>query len=784
MTALGVVGLLLLWLGGIGLVSLFFRERDGLTLLVQGAGVALVLAAFFSAVLLHFLSLGAVILGMSILSVLLGLRAWKSGFHLEWNLRWWEALVLGGLSLMSFLYACFFLSMRQVAEDSFFLHCSNTGLILSGTYPPVNFFGEQLHGHYGQDLIVAFLSRLLFIEFLDAEWMFRGLANGLGLLLAYTWLLRETGSRASSLLASVLLYFGANYCSHIGQFDFLNNNQGTAVLTWLVCSYACFRALEGKGWWLAAILLGTDALVYEIHYVMMLGAFITLTAFKPLGANQSRQQRLQTAFLTLVLSGIVAVAVGGPISAQVLSRLTPKPAVTESNPFTQEVKVSFPKEKLFQLRYDNLRPSRPFETKLRSWKADFAPDNRYVPALSSAILNCFWYPVWLGPVTLLWTLRNRSSASFWLLGLGALGWAIPSVVDFGYYEQETFRWLYFTAWCWSAAFGLMLGKLFEFPSGWKKWAGSSLGVVVLLVCTAGLPLEIKDGKYSWTHVGEPGPDGAPGRVKGVGFFPDPSMSLAHHYGFSLEKWNAAHWLRENTQKEDLYLLDPGVAVLLDGQRPRTIGGEVLNLFGCMVGLSGRLPDSVVPDEVAIFDRSLQSWVFWVTLDARLLDKMRARWLVVDGANLAPGGIDTLDASPQLQLKHREGGLSIYEIHPRQLGPRKATPKTSVRAIGDKKTVAVRQNFAWPVDVAEVPESGLWMELRVKPDETSPNPTPVVFEEVTGTTESLVFSAPAVAGSYRVDYRLEGRTEWSRFGVLTVREDAPKSSSDGGERREI
>lgn len=771
MLALGVLGLLLLWGGGCSLVWSVFKERDLTTVLAQGAAVTAVLTVFFPAVLLRHLSLDASI-GVALFLALVALTvALRSGEPASREISLAEAGVVGGLGLFTFLYASFFLSMRQVAEDSFFLHCSNTGLFLADIFPPVNFFGEPLHGHYGQDISVAFLSRLSGVGFLEVEWALRAFLNGLGFPVVYTWLRGECKSRAQAITGAIFLYFGANYCSHIGQFDFLNNNQSVAVLTWLTCCYAVSRALDGKGWWLAAVLLGTDALVYEIHYVMMLGAFITLTAFRVLAPRQSKRARLTVAVSTLVGSLFVAVAVGGPISHQVLSRFTEEVETRKSNPFTQQVSVKFPKDRLFEFRTINLRPSRMFETKLRSWKADFVPSDEYVFALDRRVLNCFWYPVWAAPLTLLWTVWTRCSPAFWLLGLGALGWAVPALVDFGYYEQETFRWLYFTAWCWSTAFGLMVGRLFSMGKGWKRFLVGGGGVLVILFCTAGFWLELKDWKYCWTHAGEPGPDGGPGRVRGVGFFPDPQKSLAHHYNFTEEKWNAALWLKKHAQPDDLYLLDPGRPIRMGEPRPRTVGGEVLNLFGCMMGLSGRLPDAVVPDEVAIFDRSLQSWLFWATLDVKLLESMKSRWLVADEANLPSGGRELLDNDPQLRLVHRERSVSIYEFHSRSLGPREAAPNTAIVAEEPEKLVAPRLNFTWPVKVFAIPENGLWVELRAVGGEQRPNRAPVVRLELMRRSDRLIFSAPALPGDYRFEYRLEGKTEWQALGTLRVEEKA-------------
>lgn len=776
LTLLGIIGLLILVGAGCALIHLAYQEEDLLVLLTMGMVTSLLLLMVWAALLLPFLSMETTL----ILAVLVGLvplgLVLRKRPAVKLDLHWAEALFLLVGAVGTVAYGWAFLSMRMVVEDSFFVHTSNTGLMLNGTFPPTNFLGDELKGHYGRDLMVALLSRLTSIQYLDVEWFLRGLANGMAFLVAYCWFRKDTGHKLQAACGATFLMVGSNFCSYVGQMDLLNNNLAVAGMAWIFTSYTLFRVLEGKGWWLTGLILGSEALLYEIHFVMMGAAVLVLVLFMKPPEGLTQLKRLRWLAMSLILAAFLSVVEGGAISHLVKGKL----GLTEVNLNThhqmqaQHVSVEIPKEKLFQVRTDNLRPSRPFETRLRPWSVDYTPTDHYVPIWSKKIRDTYWYPVWLVPFTLFWLLRVRSGLAFWFFCLGGLGSLVPSLIGFGYFEQETGRWLSYTATGWSTAFGLMVGWLLTRPLGKARIFATIFGLWALWFGTAGLWLELSDMRNALANPGQQMPDG-PGRIQGAGILPDPALSLSYHYKFEEGDWEAAAWLRANADPQERFLMNYGDEAPRLGFRPRILSGGLLNRRGCMVGLAGIRPVGITggpENELAApnFSPALQTWIFWGTGDVRLLKPLKPDWVVANESTLAPAIVERLHSDSRLEKRFHSKGRTVFRFLGDDFAPLPATPGTALIATRPEQNPRVRQFFRVPIQTVDLPHPGCTVEVRYRHLEMVANARDMLTIQVTADMEFLPLAAPHVAGSYQVEYRFEGQEDWSPLTPIEVLPD--------------
>ncbi len=746
MVVFGCLGLLMVFLAGGALVQKVFREEDGLLLAVAGPAVMLQVWIVWSALTLPTTGLDAS-LALFVAGCCLGGGYWvkKRTFPAP-NLARIEGLFLFSGAVLVALYALYLLSIRMVVEDSFFLHTVNIGLMLRGYYPPVNFLGEALHGHHGTDLLIALVSRLTSVPFLDVQWLWTTFLQVLTFLLLYAWLRKDTGSRVQAGLSTGLVFFGANFCSFVGLLDLLTNNQATASLGWVTGGYVFFRILEGRGWWLAGLVLAADALIYEIHFVMMM---LTCAAIGlALGAFQRRQAQYWRALgAGLGLACLLASVQGGPVTHLLANKLSRSDAAVtpQASMQAQQVSVRFPKERLFELRFNNLRPSRPFETRFRPWLPSFAASGAYTSVASEAIVSLFWLPVWMMPLSLLWFVRQRSLVGFWFFSFGGLALLIPSLVDFGFYEQETARWLSVVSTCWTACFGLMLGGV------WARWrevrCSIAIGAVLLLSCL-GLGPESADVVYAYRNPGRPSRDGSPAVLKGAPLLPSPAFALEHHYGLGAGDWAAANWLRDKAERGERILMN---------HRPLT-NGDFRNRIACVVGLAGLLPTGVTGAPLTRFDppgfnESFQSRLFWATGRAECLGEMTPGYLLVNPATLDQNVLKTLREDPAFQRCYQAPGRELYRVERPQYAPSQVS---RVEVLGPIWAVEPGQFYRLKVRVTG--EGCPKFRYREYSTGLLLNQQDSLLSPLGPGQESLALVAPFAAGAYHLE--MESETgEW-------------------------
>ena len=430
-------------------------------------------------------------------------------------------------------------AMSMVVEGDFFVHVANIGLFRNGHFPPrAPMTGEPMHGHYGRDLLISAISAYTGADSLTVEWVYTVLVQMAAALLLYGWISREVRPLAA-LLVTVLVFTAASISTLSGAIDALSNNNPTAVLFWILSSWAVFHLCHPRlsaGRKLpalcTALVLAADAVVYEVHFGLMILAIGPLFLLR----------RTRALLVTGVLAVLLAILCGGTLGELPARLLGRGPQLSPEQQLAQQ-KVSFGiAPQPLHYRTDNLRPSLPFETKLRPWSVDLGAPARVLPIWHTWMLSVFWYPVWLLPLTVF--VLRKDPLGVWFGALSWLALLVPGWVEFGAFSNENARWFYVVALGAAACLGLACARLptRAFP-------------VLLLVCyfaTAGGQVRWRHLRQAFAHPGVALPTGQPGPISSS-IVPAPLKSLQVHYGIGAEDREACAWLRAHARSTDRVL---------------------------------------------------------------------------------------------------------------------------------------------------------------------------------------------------------------------------------------
>lgn len=627
---LGWVALAAAFASGALIARHLLGERRPALWLVGGAGLGLLLVLLFGTYLYRWLDPAP--FAWSCLVIWVGLVALlarrPAPDALRESLPWWAWLFLALGSAIVFVFAVFEQAVGMVVDGDFFVHVANIGLFANGQFPPRNpFLDVPMHGHYGRDLLLALLSSFSGASLLTTEWVATTAVQLITFALLFFWLHQATGSPLQAALGSGFGFFAANFGSRVGLVDTLANNNPVAFLTLVTASWAVFTALRNgrpAGWVVAGLFLGLDGVVYETHLGVLLMTLVLTST-----------RRFPRAVAVMLVTALLVACTAGGVLTEMAGRALGI-SQGEQSMAQQRVQLQVPKSALFQVRMNNLRPSRPFETKFRPWGVEWAASGDYKPIWGRDLLSVMWYPAWFLLPSLAFLAWRGSRPGLWLGCVGLFSLLVPAVVDFGFYEGEATRWLFVTAVGASAAFGLALGELVELSSGQGRVAALVGLAVVLWFNSPALTLAARDMARAYRNPGTPLPIGRPGVVPEAGFFPNPSRMLSHHYGVDEAERETALRLRELAQPEERFLAD-------DFSRPA-------NARGVLVGLAGIYPAGNEPppegsDNPDLYRQSPQVQAFWRTGDPGWLAPLGVDWLMLAPNRHAGGFWDTLKASP-------------------------------------------------------------------------------------------------------------------------------------------
>lgn len=552
---------------------------------------------------------------------------------------------------LTVLYALFGMTTGMVVDGDLFVHITEIGLFQEGHYPPKNpFLGVPTHGHFGRQMLIAWISTLLGTPFLEMEWLLTCVAQATSFLLLFCLIWRVTASQWQAALGTGFFFFNADLGSSIGVADTVSNHNPAAILFFITGSYLIFRVL-GKtrgipyppypaAFWAGAI-LGADALIYEIHLGLMLLAAPWLFLVVRGSAHFKRL------LLATIVAAVVAGTAGG-VGKEMVQRALGGSDQGAESATQQRVQIKLPKPNILQIRMDNLRPSRPFETKWRPWSADFQSSTAYADVRTKRVLNIFWYPVWCFPLVLLYLLKNRNPVGLWF-GTIAFGAALaPAIVDFGFFEGESLRWLFVVAISASLCFGIALGALLEQIR--NHVIRGCILVLILIFTTPGLRLSLHDSFMAVKNPGTSLPIGRPGVVKGVGLIPRPFRLLTHHYSLQKQDFEAAEWIRNNTPKDSLILTDD-----VDDR---------VNARAAIIGLQGRFPAGYVePDgptsNPQAYPRADAVYSFLKYGGVDSLDKLDCRYAVLHKNRYSQDWLQGLAAQKRMEEVYENELVVIF-----------------------------------------------------------------------------------------------------------------------------
>ena len=773
-SAIGWAGLIWLGLASLELLRRSARESHPLILLAASPFLACLSLTLVSAYgLAHLgpmlclgLATGAVT-GLAWRLPPMALDRPRPGWH-------WLFLAIG--TLTAALYAMFSMSVSQVVEDAFFIHTSNMGLIQRGFVPPLSPLGEPLQGHYGKDLLTSVLSAVTGTQFLTTEWVTTVLFQALTFLLLYAWLAKYNRSRLQGMLGSGFAYFGSHFGNHVGLMSCVTNNLPVAFAGLVLGGYLCQRALalaSPATILLAGVVLGMEALIYETYFGLMILALLP--------ALPSHRRK---ALPLLIVAGLVACTVGGAltqIARRVVSGQAHHATTQAQTMQSQQLQLHFPKADLLLLRRDNLRPSRPFDTEVRPYWADSRPSQALAYLWAPAITSSFWYPTWLWPLVALWLLvpRNRpkepATAWFFWLGLGAM--LTPAVVDFGYFNNESARWLIVTAVGLSTSFALMLGSLYESSTGKLKGLVAVALVALIYLTWPGTRAALKEMLHAVASPGSTLPDGSPGIVPGGSLVPNPRRSLAHHYGFTDADWNAVTWLHDRARKGERFLANYADEAPADIRaHTEVVSGGQLNVIGLQVGLTGLFPAGLTgapvnPSASPMFSPSLQARAFWFDLRPERLEPLNVQWLLA--SQLEGDLLGRLRADGGLTEAYSQTGREVFRVAPRALtdtqGAQGSVELTRIPAL----SLETRQARSVAVQVIGGP--GLhWVELAYREPNQNQiiNPDDLLLEPVVlrpdgPQTVEMTLVGPYYPQRCQLVWRLRGTQAWAILADVDV-----------------
>lgn len=562
-----------------------------------------------------------------------------------------EAAVIITLTLTAFFRALFW--QMKHSDDDFFPHAPLMALYLRDVFPPRNpFYPDQPYlGHYGRDLSISALSVLWGERFFAVQYIVTALNHAMTVLLAYFASRRFLRSPRQALLVLALVFLGLNPLEGRGLLDVFSNNNTFVHLILLLNAYLFLSAIRYPRLGIAllsSMCLATYSIVYTTHHGVLVVAFLLLTLAVLVRSRRWRLFRFGTAGVVVATSLAISLAHGGTLSDVGRRYLfDAKPRATDNQPpalVTQQVRITFPKGRL-GFTAGNGTPYSLF-----SWR--FAREAGFAAVLL--------------PVSVPLLLFARR---YWALLMGLVGTMaifIPATVEFGAYENDTYRFLFLGSLGAAAALGATLGMgLDRVAVGGRIPAWGRLAATGLLLA------------FCWSSVA-----GTAWAFGDVARRPDQYF------------WRIADWACNGIHRDECDPVDASTAAAM---RPMVasdqsiltnvyneddidfVGQSVVGAFARAFvtghGVKVRAPGVNVGEQYKT-PAGFRALAFWNTGAGELLDDLHADWLLVDPSRLSAKIQDALTANPQLELAVREQDLTrggVRDVYRVKRRPRSAAP---------------------------------------------------------------------------------------------------------------
>jgi hypothetical protein len=575
----------------------------------------------------------------------------------------WLFLALGAVAVHLTANTILFLN----PDDDFFLHSPMMGQMLKGTFPIINpFFPDIMYGgHYARDLLMVVAARLSGTTIFGVQAPVTVALQLAAFLVLYTALRRATGSQLQSALGTCSVFAGANAGFRGGWLDTVANNNALAQMICALCFLLALEALfvrpSRSATVMAGIALGGLAWAYETNFAVVCLGLCGL-AFSTLASKSLQRSQIRTALAVGALALPLAMVQGG-IFKHLLGKLMGGQAISASKTDQTlqsqnlEVSVRFPKEELFQIKLDRSgeEMSMAYSTLpvLRDLpKTDGTPG--YVSVFSWHTIRIHWLALYLAPLSLVLLWRRKNWAGLLLWWVGCSGYFLPSLVNFGLWESEVFRWEYVASWGFAGALGVALGQW------WQRLPGPSIVVRADLLeirskglAAAALLLLLLLNSYPTLHQIRQRAAGLDSSASGL-LFPNAADWFERQPDLDLHPadYHAGLWLSRQAAKDDR---------LLTNFREE----NEFNVYfeSAFVGLGGGRPVGhtfPLPFErlgTRPFRLSAAARAFWSSLDPALLSNLRPDWIYLRGRPA-----QDLAGIPGLELVHQEDAEhSIFKV---------------------------------------------------------------------------------------------------------------------------
>jgi hypothetical protein len=675
-------------------VTRLLRERDRHLHIPVAYGLGLVLFLFGVNIGFHFTSLrqsvyvtlGAMMVGG------IGL-AWRRPVRASSS----RLGTLEDVFLVVFTSTVFFWTLfwhMKFSDDDFFPHSALMALYLRDIFPPRNplYPDVLLFGHYGRDLTIAALSVLFRERFFEVQYVLTSLNQVSIGLFGYFLTRRYVGSAGAAALAVVLPFVGINSAFRFGILEATGNNNSFAYLYLLLNSYLYLVAVLRRD--LASTLVcivsvATYAIVYESHFGVLLIVFSLFPV-----AVLVRRWRWRVSYVGVAAAIVTAALVIALFEGGTLTDVARRHLFRSASPHgsagpadmaltNQEVRMGFPKRHFRITSFDGS------EYGLLSGKlvSEAGYSLTLLPGLGvlMVVVGCWW--------------------GIFLALVAVVAVLIPAAVDFGAFNGESFRFLFFSGVATTMLLGIALGLGLQWlrRRGHRTlWPALAVAACVALVSSSGLRrvgsdfLEVSQHPATFYWHGEEWACHGTSRM-----FCDPLDA------------SAAITLRSVTKKGDTILTNvssqPATVPHKRKTRRDVIAHSIVSALsqafvtghGVRVSKQRLLAMGMEYRE----SQGFRAIAFWNTLDRSLLRAMSVTHLLVDPARLPRHSYEKIKQERWLELVDRQedarrGAVrEVYRVDATDLSPPASPARLSLVAVEAPAVSAPAMFHAVPFVVA-------------------------------------------------------------------------------------
>lgn len=705
----------------------WLRYRDWPTLLSATCGLSVV-SLLFSTNFFYRLTSElpkSVHSALALLGVTLLILWWRRDRQVEplEALSRIQSYCLGALALLVVIYT----NAQQftIPDDDYWIHAPLQGLMRAGNFPPINpFFSDiPMNGHYGRNLSIVTFSYLSGLDvFFSQHFLTSGLQVVTLLLFYGAFSIGSQDDRTAAFLGSFFVFFGINAGGRCGLVDTVQNNNAfvhmyLALLCLLVLTAWRYGKISSAV--VGGLVLGSYAIVYETHFGLV---FFTILGVTPiLWARKVLTKRQALCALSMLLLSLPpAFTQGGPLT-DILDRKLAGREHTQAEQLSkgmqnqaQVVKITFPKEELFQILLETGEYQRAayiyrLNTPLKYLHTP-TTERGYAYVWSWDVLKIHFLPLYLVPWTVIVMFRRNNMAGLFMGAFGTIAFLVPALVNFGpIYESEYFRWEFAASLGFTAALGLSLSTLLTRPDGERAFVVSGKDMLFTRTGKRYLLVAFLTLVNSWaafTFVAERLQASVGWNLHNWLIFPATKEWLEAHKVLRFDRldFEAANWLKERVSAGDRVLVNFGdennFSILYESTLTGITGARC-------VGHALPLEDEKIG--TTPFRKSPAAQLFWQTHRVEPLAQLQVDWIFF----LADGIVD--EKAPEfpgarLVKRFREGTQErlIYEVIEEEL-PKLALPATEPSGMFETKVgvpnLFMRGGSIYPVTVVAKAPAG-------------------------------------------------------------------------------